>query len=113
MYKVGDTVLVIRYGAILPRDIAKKAGGLRYFKDYSVKRLVLRGYVSDCIVLDPQKTLSKGMTSKYNIGSLMGKDLSEMIGVRGSSKYKAYFKAKKDSIWKPLKRLSEMLFSYK
>lgn len=48
---VMDSVLVIRQGAILPYNLAKKIGRLRYLKNYEVRTLWLKSHPSTCIVL--------------------------------------------------------------
>ncbi len=95
-------VVVVRAGGILPSRLAKKVGILRCLKNLEVKMLVLRGAISDCIIL-PIEVLGepyvKGVLREPY--SFSGTEVSRMLGILASTNFIKKH-GKKQTIFKKL-----------
>ena len=81
-FNKGQVVLVVRSGAIIPKAFLKHTGSLRLVKKNKVKRLILRGCISDCVafpigILPHSDPLND--TGKY-----IGQDVSAFYGITAS-----------------------------
>lgn len=85
-YSIGDTVLVVRSGAILPRDLAKQLGALRLVKKYKVQLLNLAGIVSDCAIF-PLIALEKDCEIRKSPHIYLGFEIADKLGIARSADF--------------------------
>jgi hypothetical protein len=81
-FKSGQIVFVIRAGSILPKNIAKSINKLRLVKSNKVRKLILRGTISDCIIVPLNEVFSLLSEYRTNPKKYLGIDLAEQLRIQ-------------------------------
>ena len=77
-FNTGQTVLVIRSGVKIPRELSKKVGIGRKLNNDIVDRVVLQGVPSDCIII-PLDKLPDGNPVKSTPAAFIGSELGNLF----------------------------------
>lgn len=80
-FKIGEFVVVIRAGSKIPPALAKSTNTMRYYDDLKVKKLVLRGAVSNCMVFNVASVLPTTSPYAKDPERYLGLEIGHLIGV--------------------------------